>query len=52
MNAQICTRPDIVYASNVLARFQSNPGEDHRKAANSYEICSTHERFHACTQQQ
>ncbi|XP_041011270.1 secreted RxLR effector protein 161-like [Juglans microcarpa x Juglans regia] len=33
MYAQICTRPDIAYAVNVLSRFQSNPRQEHWKAA-------------------
>lgn len=31
--AQVCTRPDIVYAVSVLMRFQSNPGMEHWRAA-------------------
>jgi hypothetical protein len=33
MYAQVCTRPDIAYAVSVLSRFQSNPGQEHWKAA-------------------
>lgn len=32
MHAQICTRPDIVFAVGILGRYQSNPGFDHQKA--------------------
>jgi hypothetical protein len=33
MYAQVCTRPDIAYVVGVLGRYQSNPGNDHWKAA-------------------
>ena len=33
MYAQVCTRPDIAYASGVLGQYQSNPGMDHWRAA-------------------
>lgn len=33
MYAQVCTRPDIAYAVNVLSRFQSNLGQEHWKVA-------------------
>ncbi|XP_035541506.1 secreted RxLR effector protein 161-like [Juglans regia] len=33
MYAQVCTRPDIAYAISFLSRFQSNPGQEHWKAA-------------------
>jgi hypothetical protein len=29
MYAQVCTRPDLAYAVGMLARFQSNPGNEH-----------------------
>ena len=29
MYAQVCTRPDIVFAVGMLGRYQSNPGLDH-----------------------
>lgn len=31
MYAQVCTRPDIAYAVNVLGRYLSNPGLGHCK---------------------
>ena len=33
MYAQVCTRPNIVFAIGMLGRYQSNPGFDHWKAA-------------------
>ena len=33
MYAQVCTRPDIAFAVEVLGRYQSNPGIDHWRAA-------------------
>ena len=33
MYAQVCTRPDLAFATGMLGRFQSNPGPDHWKAA-------------------
>ena len=33
MYAQVCTRPDIVFATGLLGRYQSNPGHDHWVAA-------------------
>ena len=33
MYAQICTRPDIAFATGLLGRYQSNPGHDHWVAA-------------------
>ena len=33
MYAQVCTRPDIAYAVEVLGRYQSNPGIDHWRVA-------------------
>ena len=33
MYAQVCTRPNIVFAIGMLGRYQSNPGKDHWKAA-------------------
>ncbi|KAF5476128.1 hypothetical protein F2P56_007864 [Juglans regia] len=36
MYAQVCTRPDIAYAVSVLSRFQSNPGQEHWKAAKKH----------------
>jgi transposase InsO family protein len=33
MYAQVCTRPDIAFAVGMLGRYQSNPGEDHWRAA-------------------
>ncbi|XP_059306554.1 secreted RxLR effector protein 161-like [Lycium ferocissimum] len=33
MYAQVCTRPDIVFAVNVLGRYLSDPGHDHWVAA-------------------
>ena len=33
MYAQVCTRPDIAFAVNVLGRYLSNPGHDHWVAA-------------------
>jgi len=33
MYAQICTRPDISFATRMLGRYQSNPGMEHWKAA-------------------
>ncbi|KAL0443939.1 UNVERIFIED_CONTAM: Retrovirus-related Pol polyprotein from transposon TNT 1-94 [Sesamum latifolium] len=33
MYAQVCTRPDIVFAVGMLGIFQSNPGLDHWGAA-------------------
>ena len=29
MYAQVCTRPDIAFATGLLGRYQSNPGHDH-----------------------
>lgn len=29
MYAQVCTRPDLAYAVGILARFQSDPGQEH-----------------------
>ncbi|XP_074301506.1 secreted RxLR effector protein 161-like [Silene latifolia] len=34
MYAQVCNRPGIAYAGEVLGRYQSNPCLDHWKAAN------------------
>ena len=33
MYAQVCTRPDIAFATGLLGRYQSNPGHDHWVAA-------------------
>ena len=33
MYAQVCTRPDIAYVTEMLGRYLSNPGIDHWKAA-------------------
>ena len=33
MYAQVYTRPDIAYVGGVLARYQSNLGMDHGRAA-------------------
>ena len=33
MYAQVCTRPDIVFAVGMLGRYQSNPGINHWRAA-------------------
>lgn len=33
MYAQVCTRPNVAFAVNVLGRYQSNPGLDHWIAA-------------------
>ena len=33
MYAQVCTRPDIAFATRLLGRYQSNPGYDHWVAA-------------------
>ena len=33
MYAQVCTRPDIVFATGLLGRYQSNPRHDHWVAA-------------------
>ena len=33
MYAQVCTRPDIAFATGFLGRYQSNPGYDHWVAA-------------------
>ena len=32
MYAQVCTRPDITFAVNMLGRYQSNPGIIHWRA--------------------
>ena len=29
MYAQVCTRPEIAFATGLLGRYQSNPGHDH-----------------------
>jgi hypothetical protein len=31
MYAQVCTRPDIAFATGMFGRFQKNPGPDHWK---------------------
>jgi hypothetical protein len=31
--AQVCTRPDLAFVARMLGRYQSNPGEVHRKGA-------------------
>jgi hypothetical protein len=33
MYAQVCTRPDLTFVAGMLGRYQSNPGEVHRKGA-------------------
>ena len=33
MYAQVCTKPDIAFATGLLGRYQSNPGHDHWVAA-------------------
>ena len=33
MYAQVCTRPDIAFATGLLGKYQSNPGHDHWVAA-------------------
>ncbi|XP_068657896.1 secreted RxLR effector protein 161-like [Aristolochia californica] len=33
MYVQVCTRPDIAFVVGMLARYQSNPGLDHWRAA-------------------
>jgi hypothetical protein len=33
MYAQVCTRPDLAFVTELLGRFQSNPGIKHWKAA-------------------
>ena len=33
MYAQVCTRPDIAFATGLLGRYQSNLGYDHWVAA-------------------
>ena len=33
MYAQVCIRPNLVFITGMLGRYQSNPGMDHWKAA-------------------
>jgi len=36
MYAQICTRPDISFATGMLGRYQSNPEMEHWKATKKF----------------
>ena len=33
MYAQVCTHPDLAFVTGMLGKYQSNLGQDHRKAA-------------------
>ena len=47
MYAQTCTRPNINFAVGMLGRYQSNPGMDHWKAAESDEVLEGNKRLYA-----
>ena len=54
MYAQICTRPDISFATGMLGRYQSNPEMEHWKATKKFlrylqgtkDHLLTYKRFH------